>query len=207
MNQKYVWDGIAESWHRHRSARQEDPMINEFLSSAKGNVLDLGCGSGKSFIKIDGMLFGADFSGKMLLFAKAKAKKEGINACLIKADASELPFRDSAFDAVLSAYVLHCTEKRGEILKELKRVMNNNASALVSVWNRRQPRFFLKGKESFVPWRTGGNTYFRYYYLYTKSELKKTLESAGFEIMRIEGSKKKAFKLFPKNIIAIVRKR
>jgi hypothetical protein len=84
--------------------------------------------------------------------------------------------------------------------------MKSGAKALISVWNKNQPRFFFEEKESYVPWKIGNKQVMRYYYLFTKSELKQFLEENGFKVLEIFGSKKKAFKLFPMDIIAIVQK-
>lgn len=202
MDQKEVWNSIAEPWHRFRTKPYEDS--NKFLKNKKGLILDLGCGSGRNFIA--GRKFiGVDFSENMLRYAKEYAEKNDIEVCLIKADLMQLPLKADRFDTVLLVAALHVTEKRVEVLKEINSVMRKNGEAFVTVWNRMQPRFFLSKKESYIPWKVGSKVYFRYYFLFTKTELRKLL-SSYFVVKKIFGSKEKAFKLFSKNIIAIVKK-
>ncbi len=203
-NQRHVWDSIAEPWHRFRKKSRKDGA--DFIKERRGAVLDLACGSGRNFANINGTLVGADFSENMLIYAKEKIKREGLNTILIKADASELPFKDKAFDGILFSHSLHCIEKRDECLSEMKRILKSNGEIFISVWSKNQPRFFFANKEAYIPWKHDGKIYQRYYYLFTKNELKETLEKNGLEVLSIRGSKDKAFKLFPRNIIAIVRK-
>src|SRR3989338_5795420 len=96
---------------------------------------------------------------------------------------------------------LLCILERGECLEEMKRVAVPGSLVLMTVWNKDQPRFVLSGKEITVPW--AGKE--RYYYLFTKAEFRKLLEEHGFEIISVRGSHDKAFKLFPRNIIALAR--
>jgi len=235
MNQRYVWGSVAESWERFRKKPMKE--VIEFLNGFDDNVLDLGCGNGRNFIKmndravngaasfsnakniapsetgvprpkINKTVFGIDFSEKLLRYAKSNAEKQKIRACLIKADISELPLKDNSFNIVVFTSALHCLKKsdRKKCLEELKRVLKNKGRALITVWNRMQPRFFFGKKERHIPWKIGNKTFMRYYYLFSKRELRKVLEEHGFRIIKISGSKNKVFKLFPKNIIAVIEK-
>lgn len=205
MGQRQVWECIAKSWNNFRKKPRKE--AREFLENHHGIVLDLACGSGRNFSAAS-ITVGADFSKNMLLYAKEKASNEGLNAALVMADASELPFKNESFDSVMFANSFHCIEagKRDKCLAELGRVAKRGSEIFVSVWNKNQPRFFFSRKESFIPWKHEGKVYQRYYYLFTKSELKGLLVKSGFCAIRIYGSPDKAFKLFPRNIIAVVRK-
>lgn len=209
MSQREVWDSIAKPWHCFRRKPREDAAgFLGGMQDSKGIVLDLACGSGRNFTKINGILVGTDFSKNMLKYAKEKTKKEKMNAVLAAADASELPFRDETFSGILFSSSLHCIEKEkmNKCLGEIKRVAKTGSRIFISVWNKHQPRFFLSRKERFMPWRAGDKIYHRYYYLFTENELKCLLGINGFDIISIHGSSDKAFKLFPRNIIAIVEK-
>ncbi len=199
-SQKEVWNFIAESWHRFRVKTFED--VKDFLRD-RDFILDLGCGSGRNFVA-GKKYIGIDFSGKMLEYAKKHAEKNGIDAMLIKADISALPLKHGRFDTVLMIAVLHSMKNRSLALSEMKKVMAKNGKALITVWNKIQPRFLVSKKELHIPWKSGSIVH-RYYYLFAKRELRKLL-SAYFIVEKIYGGKEKALKLFPKNIIAIVRK-
>jgi hypothetical protein len=81
--------------------------------------------------------------------------------------------------------------------------MKKNGHALVTVWNKEQPRFARSGKVTYVPWRTGKKKHMRYYYLFTKNELKKLL-GKYCEIEYIERVRRS--RPFAENIVAVVKK-
>ena len=151
-------------------------------------------------------MFGVDFSENMLKLAKKGAGARGLDVNLVEADVHHLPFRDECFDNILFVASLHNTKQREQVLEEVRRVLKLGGRCLITIWNRWQPRFFFKKKELFVPWKKGNGVYMRYYYLFSKNELRETLESAGFRIVKIFGSKDRVLKLFPRNIVAIIVK-
>ncbi|MBI2076273.1 MAG: class I SAM-dependent methyltransferase [Candidatus Aenigmarchaeota archaeon] len=204
ITQQEVWGSIAEPWHRARTRMYDD--LKEFLRNNTGRnfVLDLGCGSGRSFMA-GKKYVGVDFSENMLRHAKQNAEKNGIEAHLVKADVCHLPFKSNSFNTALLVATLHSMEDRAMCLEEMKRVMEKGSEAFVTVWNKNQPRFLMSKKESYVPWKVSGKIYWRYYYLFAEGELRKLL-SAYFNVKKIYGGRERVLKLFPKNIIAIVKK-
>ncbi len=203
MKQREVWNAIAEPWNKYRQRKEKE--LKNFLKGKKGVILDLGCGSGRNFQK--GKKFiGIDFSINMIKLAKkaAKEKKSYVELCV--ADVSLMPFKKSSFDSAIYYATLHCLQKkeREKSLKELSRVLKPKGTAIITVWNKDQPRFTKK--EDYIPWKHSGKTYMRYYYLYSKGELKKELKKMGFKIENISGSENKVFNLFPRNIVATVQK-
>ena len=195
---------MAESWSHHRNKPIKE--VIEFLENQKGCILDLGSGTGRNFVR-GREYIAVDISENMIKHAKNAARRKGISINGIMADATALPFPDNYFDSVVCVAVIHCIEsERQKAVNEMQRIMKKGGRALIMVWNRRQPKFLFLKKQIYEPWRTGGKTYLRYYHLYSAAELRKELESAGFKIISIKGSSDKAFKLFPKNIVAIVEK-
>jgi len=194
MNQEKTWDNIAEEWFKFRN-NPEEKTIN-FLKKQKGNILDLGCGSGRNFVKTKAKIYGVDFSEKMLEFAKLKADRLKIK--LIKAKAEKLPFKNNFFDAAIFLATLHCIEtkaKRQKAIQELYRVLKPKAKAKISVWDKNSKWFQNKPKEKFMNWKNKGK---RYYYLYDDKEVYKLFEKAGFKILKKGDSEK--------NIVFIVGK-
>jgi len=113
MNQEKVWNKISESWREFKT--KISPAVENFLKDKKGKVLDVGCGSGRNFLKIDGLeWFGVDFSEKMLEYAKSNADKKGIKIELKKSKSSKLPYENNFFDCVLCVAVLHCIDSADE---------------------------------------------------------------------------------------------
>ena len=91
MNQKEVWDNIAEEWDKFKQIPSE--FSKDFLKKSAGNVLDLGSGSGRHLTKIkNGKMYLVDFSDKMIELAKKKAKKLKVQAEFNVANLTKLPF-------------------------------------------------------------------------------------------------------------------
>jgi ubiquinone/menaquinone biosynthesis C-methylase UbiE len=198
MSQKEVWDNLADEWHKYRQKPPEE--VESFLKNKKGMILDLGCGSGRN-ISTAKNIVGIDFSEKMIKIAQ---KNKG--GLLVVGDLRYLPFKQDTFDYAICVASLHSIKNgRKKSLEEMKRVMKKDSEAIITVWNRDQPRF--NKKEHYVPWKHNGKKYMRYYYLFSQKELEKTIKGAGFDIINISGSLNKVFNLFPRNIIAIVRKK
>ena len=207
MNQQKIWDSIAVPWKTFRVKSLKE--VQEFLKDKKGNILDLGCGTGRNFVKINGTIYGVDFSEQMLKYAKNYAEKNNIKIKLIKANITNLRFKNNFFDSAVFIAVLHCietSENREKSLKELLRVLKLDGEAMISVWDYDQERFENSEKESFISWNYNEKEYLRYYYLYEKKEFLNLLKKVGFKIVKIM-DKGKNFGLYSrKNIIVVVKK-
>lgn len=187
MNQEEIWNEIAVHWKEFRT--KVSPTIEKFLKGKKGRVLDIGCGSGRNFVKFKGLKwFGIDFSRKMLDYAKITAKNKKIKIELKKADSLKIPYKDNYFDYILCYAVLHCIDsvkKREETIKEIYRVLKPKGQALISVWGKNSPRLRSKGKECFVPWTVKEKTKIkRYTYIYDKKEIEELVENIGLKIIK-----------------------
>jgi ubiquinone/menaquinone biosynthesis C-methylase UbiE len=150
LSQEEVWDEISKSWVEFR--RTPKKAVREFLNKQEGKreikILDLGCGSGRHFIKSKNLKFyGVDFSEKMLELAE----KKNIAVELKKSKASLIPFKDDFFDAGVFAAALHCIDSKGErekALKELFRVLKPGAEAIITVINKQHKRVKNKIKNN-----------------------------------------------------------
>ncbi|MFA6022610.1 MAG: class I SAM-dependent methyltransferase [Candidatus Pacearchaeota archaeon] len=208
MEQEEVWDEIAPYWDEYKKkpfGKEDDKpkLVEDFITADDKKVLDLGCGSGRNFYKIKGVIYGVDFSAEMLKLAEKNAKKQGIKAVFNKAKTSKLPFEDNFFDKALFIATLHCVEgekERKKSIQELYRVLKPRGKALITVWNKQSKRWKNKPKEKIVSWNAGGKKVMRYYYLYDFDELKKLLESVGFKVIWNN------FTELARNIIVVVEK-
>jgi len=190
MNQEKVWDEIAKDWRKFRV--KTPPEVKTFLKKQRGNILDLGCGSGRNFMKLPHTnLYGVDFSSKMIELAKKYANKTNLKIKLKKARAHKLPFKDNFFDAILCFSLIHCIDsakKREKTLKEIYRVLAPKGEAFISVWGRKSRR--LKGigleKEVKINWTIKEKELLvkRYTYIYDKKELEGLVKSLGFKIKK-----------------------
>lgn len=193
LDQQKVWDILADGWYNFRQ-KPFPPLVEKIaLSWKKGKILDVGCGNCRNlvpFAQLGFDCYGIDFSKNMIGKSKEFCEKNRIRVRLRLAQAEKLPFSSSSFDYCLSVASLHhvgSSEYRKRSILEMCRILKNGGKALVTVWNKIQPRFLLKSKHQYVSWRRKGKAYYRYYYLYNYWELKKLLEKCGFNILYSTG--------------------
>ncbi len=88
-------------------------------------ILDVGCGTGRAMLQLQSRLpqvkiTGVDASPDLLEIA---VTKNGISATSVQvADAHDLPFEDSSFDAVVSTALLHHVETPNRVVSQMSRV-------------------------------------------------------------------------------------
>jgi SAM-dependent methyltransferase len=99
-------------------------------------------------------------------------------------------------------------EAQLKALVELRRVLKSGGEAFITVWNRWQPRFWLKGRELMVPWQSRDGTLYRYYHLFSLGELVKLVKAVGFVILSESGMPGNIYRrgFFPRNVCLLVRK-
>ena len=208
-----VFNRIAPGWYNYRHwtifRRELEALAKEWRH---GKLLNLGCGHGADFLPFSKNfeLYGIDFSDEMLKLARKYAGKFDFQTNLTTADVCSLPYSNEAFDYIISVATLHHLKKERQLtaFQELRRVLKPGGRAFITVWNRRQPRFWFKSKEIEVPWRTQNETLYRYYYLFTYGEIKKLAQDSGLEIIKIfpESAYRFPLKLFSQNICLLVKK-
>lgn len=190
LTQEEIWNIIAELWSKYKKKQYDD--LKKFLKNKEGKILDLGCGSGRNFIKNNNIEFyGVDFSKEMLKLAKINAQEKGIDVHLIHSSASKLPFKNNFFNHAIYIAALHCIEKekdRKDSLKELFRVLKKEGRAMITVWskNHEKVKKYLEkfpSKNTRIPWKKEGIEYLRYYYIYDKDELEDLVRGIGFKII------------------------
>ena len=208
-DQQKVWDALAKVWkgYRQKPFRDVERLLSILLPMKKGKILELGCGNCRNllpFAKQGFQCYGIDFSKEMLKFAREFMKKNKFKVKLKQARAEKLPFKNNSFDYILCIALLHHLDKEEQIkaLNEIKRVIKPEAKAIITVWNKLNPKFwkFLLKKEAFVPWKINEITYKRYYYFFGYWELKKLLKKFGFKILYSSSP-------FARNIAFIIKKR
>jgi len=203
-----VFNRIAPSWYnfRHHSRfRRELERLSRRWQS--GRLLNVGAAHGPDFLPFAANfeLVGIDNAAAMCRLGLKYAEKYGFAASLVTADAAHLPFRDRSFDWAVAVAVYHHLDsapQRAAAMRELYRVLQPGGEAFITVWNRRQPRFWLKGRDVSVPWRTGAETLSRYHHLFTYGELEALMRGAGFRVIRSspESAYRFPLKYFSRNI-------
>ena len=114
----------VDRWWWRRAARSFTPI----LARPEARVLDLCCGTGDLALALrrqtrDNLppILAADFSHAML--ERATRKFRGRNLTALEADALRLPFPDSAFDLVVSAFGFRNLANYQTGLREMRRVL------------------------------------------------------------------------------------
>ncbi len=211
---KDIFDQIAPGWYnfRHRSIFTHE--LEELAGRWRGGkLLNVGCAHGPDFPPFvkNFELYGIDFSRKMLELARKYAEKYEFQVSLVEADARHLPYGNDFYDyaiAVATYHHIEGDEERIKALRELKRVLKPGGEAFITVWNKWQPRFWLKKKDILMPWKSGEETLYRYYHLFSYGELEKVIKKAGFEVVKSypESRYKFPIKTFSRNVCVLARK-
>lgn len=89
--------------------------------------LDIGCGRGEMLYhceRLGAFVYGIDYSNEAVLIAKS-VLKDSSNAKIIKADCTNIPFKDGFFDRILIGDLVEhlSSEKGARLLKEANRVL------------------------------------------------------------------------------------
>jgi len=182
-SQEKIWDEIASEWNDYKKIPSGKSI--GFLNNCKGNVLDLGGGSGRHMTKIkNGKYFLQDISSEMVKLAEKKAYDNKIDFVGVVGSMTEIPFEDKFFNHAICISALHCVpgeDNRVKAVKELYRVLKKGGTAYIGVWNFQSKRFKgKKSKEKLVGWTDKGK---RYYYLFDKEEVHDLFKSVGFEVV------------------------
>jgi ubiquinone/menaquinone biosynthesis C-methylase UbiE len=188
--------------------------------SGESLVLDLACGNARHAIyfaeRYHARSIAIDFSAQLLKLAKTRVKSSKLESvvALINGDASNIPLRNSSIKDVLYIAAIHHLPTASDRLKsmqEISRILCIKGRGVVTVWRKWQRRFalhFMKkhlrhplgGKaegrlgDIYIPWKSGHgvSSVFRFYHLFSKRELKRIASGAGFRILKISKSSKKA---------------
>jgi tRNA (uracil-5-)-methyltransferase TRM9 len=209
-----TFDRIAPGWYNYRHRTRFPGELEALARRWKaGKLLNIGCAHGPDFLPFwEGFeLHGIDISRRMLAMAHKYAFKYDFAVNLIESDAVCLPYAAGSFDYAIAVATYHHIkdeDARLSALRELYRVLKPGGEAFLTVWNRWQPRFWLKRQDIQVPWRTGEDTLYRYYHLFSYGEIENLVKKAGFKVLASSPEKAYKFplKFFSRNICLLMKK-
>lgn len=173
------------------------------------NVLDFGCGNGRLLELIGEKKFqyyGLDVSQSLVEKAQDKYEGDNFHFAKISPIQGTIPLTDNFFNTVYSIAVFHhfpSKKYRQEVASELYAKTKNGGHIIVTVWYLFQRRYFknilknwlekLRGKSK-LDWNdceisftdNQGQRFWRFHHAFTKRELKKLFQKAGFKVERCE---------------------
>lgn len=161
-------------WATYRPVH--DAVLAELRRRPARRVLDLGCGTGQLTARIAGALHphritGCDFSLGMLRHAATRSRR----VRWVRGDAARLPFHDAAFDTIVSTEAFHWFPDQAAALRECFRVLNPGGRLLMALVN---PPLKVVGQVAFAGSRLAGQPF----YWPTRSEMRRGVEAAGFQL-------------------------
>jgi len=191
-----TYDRIAESYAEARLEPWAE--VVDFITDLPAGdlVVDVGCGHGRHSrpLALTGhRVVGVDVSRRLLSIGRksTKSSNEFRSIAWVGADATALPFPDATFDAALSIAVLHHLPSRDDrrlALAEMRRVLQPQGKAFISVWSIDDPQIATrlggrpKNPDVELPWRLpDGTTVPRPYHLFREGELERLIIESGLQ--------------------------
>lgn len=196
-NLRSVYNTIANHFSNTRSFLW--PELADFLPyiRSSSHIIDIGCGNGRLIELIrekQCTYLGIDQAEDLL----TEAKRKWPTFSFEPADMSTYHYGRERFDSAFFIASIHHLASFEEQLKVLKRVytaIKSNGYVFITVWNLWQKKYKLYIQtepyhHSYIPYTQGDNKQFRFYYAFTKTELKQLCQAAGFKIIDIWYSNK-----------------
>jgi ubiquinone/menaquinone biosynthesis C-methylase UbiE len=129
------YTNISKGYDEHRAYSKD--LITAIIKLGKigedKRILDLGCGTGnvivglREFLRAD--IFGVDIS----LYMLERSRRKSLQVICADIDGKQLPFRNSSFDIILSAYVIHQINNLPALFSESFRVLRNGSLILLTM--------------------------------------------------------------------------
>jgi ubiquinone/menaquinone biosynthesis C-methylase UbiE len=105
---KLSWTGLEDKWRK------------QLLSYAKGDILEIGVGTGNNFkyYPVGVSVTATDMSARMIEKAKKEAIAKGVNGSFIVSSIEDLELRQQSFDTIISTFSLSAYEHPLQVLDQ-----------------------------------------------------------------------------------------
>jgi ubiquinone/menaquinone biosynthesis C-methylase UbiE len=158
-----------------------DWFVTAIAASPPGKVLDLACGPGivaEVVAPHASELVGVDLSPEMLRLAEQRLAMARLGNCrFIMAPADQLPFEDDTYNTVVTRLSLHHFPVLSSVLAEVRRVLSPHGTLILAdILSSEDPG---EAELHNALEQLRDPTHVR---MLSRSELRRELESAGFEI-------------------------
>ncbi len=145
-------------------------LLDESLGELDSpQILDIGCGTGATmgFLERYGQVTGIDVSAKAIRYCQAQDRSR---LCL--ADGASLPFADRSFDLVTALDLLEHLPQEARGLQDMWRVLKTGGRMILFV-----PAFMFLWSDF--------DRFSGHHRRYTRRELRRRVEEAGFDVVKI----------------------
>jgi len=113
-------------------------LVDRLGLGSKSVALEIAAGTGENLrlmaehLNGEGAAFGVDLSRRMIGRAERKLIKAGTSVTLVLGNAVRLPFRDSAFDAVLDGFGMKYYSDKPRAVREMLRVVKPGGKVVIA---------------------------------------------------------------------------
>ncbi len=189
------YNAVALQFTETRTKHWSDAELFAESIPYKGKVLDVGCGSGRFspyVLRASSQYVGIDMSDRIIEQARNQYALDG--AEFVSAEMSEIPCKDTYFDAVFCLAALHhipSDELRTVVMSEMFRVLKRGGVCCISVWNVESKVMRKKytpdeHNDVIIPWknRQGELLWNRFIHSFTREELVRIAKHVGFSVKK-----------------------
>jgi SAM-dependent methyltransferase len=128
-------------------------LVDAVVAQGARRVLDVGCGTGATTLAVArrltaaGECTGVDISEPMLAVARARAKRAGVPATFIRADAQDHAFEPARFDMIISRFGIMFFADPVRAFENLRRAARPGAALRGIVWRSPGENPFMTAAE------------------------------------------------------------
>lgn len=154
--QKSDWSGVAgRNWVEAQALLDqtfkplEDLLLEAVSAGSASRVLDVGCGAGGVTLAAarrlgaEGQAIGIDISEPMIAAAEAQAKRQGLPASFVLADAGTHVLEPASFDTIISRFGVMFFRDSVSAFANLRHAARDGAALRFVAWRSREENPFM----------------------------------------------------------------